>query len=248
MDFTLPVASDPGSVSAKHLAIAEHLVKSYPALDRVGTAALAADMAALPCLDAPEDATLFSEGDACKGLPLLLLGEVRVARATASGREIELYRVRPGEFCIASAACLFGGQRLSAHGATTCPSRLLIVPRETFLRWTDHRDVRAQFVAAVATRVGELMSLIDAVISQRLDSRLAHTLLGHGAVLHTTHQRLADDLGTSREMVSRLLGRFESEGLVALGRERIEILAPEALRAIVDGTYPRSQTESVTPS
>lgn len=247
MNATPPAAPRVGSAPVKHLAVAEHLVESYPSLGRVGAAGLAADLVALPCLDAPAGAVLFAEGDACRGLPLLLQGEVRVARATASGREIELYRVHPGEFCIASAACLFGGQPLSAHGAATCPSRLLIVPRETFLRWTDHREVRAQFIAAVATRIGELMTLIDAVISQRLDSRLAHALLGHGSVLNTTHQRLADDLGTSREMVSRLLGRFEAEGLVALARERIEIRAPDALRAIAEGVYPRSQTEGATP-
>jgi len=77
--------------------------------------------------------------------------------------------------------------------------------------------------------------LAEAVAFQRLDQRLAHTLLGHGAVLRCTHQALADELGTVREIVSRLLSRFERSGWVALGRERIEVLDAPALRALASG-------------
>lgn len=225
-------ASAPAEGSATLIPL---LLAAYPALAQLAPETLSSDLRALPFLDAPANAPMFSAGDECAGLPLLLTGEIRVARTTTSGREIELYRVIPGEFCIVSAACLFGRQPLSAQGSTTMPSRLVVVPRETFLRWTDDRGIRAQFIAATATRIDELMTLIDAVISQRLDSRLAHALLGHGSVLHTTHQKLADDLGTSREMVSRLLGRFEGDRIVRLGRERIEILDPGALRALAEG-------------
>jgi CRP/FNR family transcriptional regulator len=83
-------------------------------------------------------------------------------------------------------------------------------------------------------RLADLMTLVEAVAFQRLDQRLAAALLGHGAVLHATHQALADQLGTAREIVTRLLRRFERDGLVELGRERIVMLDAAALRAIAE--------------
>jgi CRP/FNR family transcriptional regulator len=83
-----------------------------------------------------------------------------------------------------------------------------------------------------ADRLADLMALAEAVAFQRLDQRLAHTLLGHGAVVHATHQMLADELGTVREIVTRLLKRFERSGWVSLSRERISIVDAAALRAL----------------
>jgi CRP/FNR family transcriptional regulator len=82
------------------------------------------------------------------------------------------------------------------------------------------------------------MALAEAVAFQRLDQRLANTLLGHGSVLRCTHQALADELGTVREIVSRLLSRFERAGWVRLGRERIDVLDSAALRALAAGSVP----------
>jgi CRP/FNR family transcriptional regulator len=79
------------------------------------------------------------------------------------------------------------------------------------------------------------MALAEAVAFQRLDQRLAAALLGHGTVRAITHQALADELGTVREIVTRLLRRFERSGWIRLGRERIEIVEPAALRAAADG-------------
>lgn len=83
-----------------------------------------------------------------------------------------------------------------------------------------------------AARMTDLMALIEAVAFQRLDQRLAAALLGHGAEVHATHQALADRLGTAREIVTRLLQRFERAGHVRLGRERIDIVDAAALRAL----------------
>jgi CRP/FNR family transcriptional regulator len=84
--------------------------------------------------------------------------------------------------------------------------------------------------------LADLMALVEAVAFQRLDQRLAAALLGHGPVVHATHQSLADQLGTAREIVSRLLQRFERAGLVRLSRERIDILDAAGLRALIDPT------------
>ena len=212
--------------------IDETLLGLYPALRSLPPGRLSADLAALPVLEVPAKIQLFDEGEACKGFPFVLRGQIRIARSSADGRELELYRVTPGEVCVVSTGCLFAGVPMSARGNTTETTQLLLVPRETLLGWTDSSPVREFLFALLAERMTELMALVEAIAFQRLDQRLARTLLGHGRELHATHQALANELGTAREMVSRLLKRFEEAGAIRLGRERIEILEPGTLRRL----------------
>jgi CRP/FNR family transcriptional regulator len=186
-------------------------------------------------ISAPAGTVLFEEGVPCRGFPMVLAGGVRVARGSPGGRTLELYRVSPGELCVVSTSCLFGQVPLSAHGRTTEPTELVLLAPAGFARWTRNEAFR-QFVFGIfADRLADLMALAEAVAFQRLDQRLAHTLLGHGATLRATHQTLADELGTVREIVSRLLARFERAGYVRLSRERIDVLDSAALRALASG-------------
>lgn len=178
----------------------------------------------------PAGAVLFEEGSPCGGLPLLLDGEVRVARGSPQGRFLELYRVVPGEICVASLACLHRGRPLFVHAVATRPTRLLLLRRAGFERWMAEASFREALMAGMAERLAELMQLVEAVAFQRLDQRLAAALLGRGEVLACTHQALADEVGTVREIVTRLLRRFEQQGWVVLGRERITVRDAAALR------------------
>lgn len=214
---------------------AELLLAAYPALRSVPQARLAEAAARLPTLEVEAGARLFAEGQPCQGFPFVIEGQVRVARGSADGRELELYRVGPGEVCVVSAGCLFGGVPMTAHGHAAVPTRLAMVDRETLLEWTDSRPWRLFLFGLMADRMAELTALVEAVAFQRLDQRLARSLLGHGPVVQTTHQRLADELGTAREIVSRLLGRLEDQQMVRLGRERIEVLDPARLRQLAEG-------------
>jgi CRP/FNR family transcriptional regulator len=90
----------------------------------------------------------------------------------------------------------------------------------------------------MAERMADLMALVEAVAFQRLDQRLAALLLAQGPVLARTHQQLAEELGTVREIVSRLLRRFEREGWVALGRERVELRNAAGLRGVCAASNP----------
>jgi CRP/FNR family transcriptional regulator, anaerobic regulatory protein len=182
----------------------------------------------------PAGAVLYQENDPCRGLPLLLQGEVRVTRHSADGRSLELYRVVPGEMCLISNACLFRAQPLSAEAVTTRPTRLLLVPPETFRDWLAQPGFRDYVLGVYAERMADLAALIDAVAFHRLDRRLAAALLGHGNEIAVTHQQLADSLGTVREMVTRLLKRFEREGWLQLSRERIRIVDSAALRRLAE--------------
>jgi CRP/FNR family transcriptional regulator len=163
---------------------------------------------------------------------------VRVARGSPGGRTLELYRVTPGELCVVSTSCLFGRQPLSAHGQATEATELVLLSPEGFARWSACEPFRHFILGTFADRLADLMALAEAVAFQRLDQRLATALLGHGATLHSTHQALADELGTVREIVTRLLKRFELAGWVVLGRERIDLRDSAALRALADGAPP----------
>lgn len=123
---------------------------------------------------------------------------------------------------------------MTAHGRALAPTRFVLVDLETMLEWTDARPWRLFLLGLMAERMAELAALVEAVAFQRLDQRLARSLLAQGPTVLATHQRLADELGTSREIVSRLLGRIEDQGTVRLGRERIEILDPAALRQLAE--------------
>lgn len=183
----------------------------------------------------PAGTPLFDEGSPCQGFPMVLAGEVRVARGSPGGRSLELYRVGPGELCVASTSCLFGDSLLVAHGQTSQDSELVLLDKAGFERWLELPAFRRFVFGIFADRLADLMALAEAVAFQRLDQRLATALLGHGAVLACTHQSLADELGTVREIVTRLLKRFERQGWLRLGRERIEVLDAPALRALADG-------------
>ncbi len=203
----------------------------YPALAQVRPS-LADVQPAITPVSVPAGTVLFSENTPCQGFPLVLDGEIKVSRSSGDGRSLELYRVVPGELCLVSSACLFRTQPLSAHGVTTRASTLLLIPPDLFTRWLETPAFRNEVLGLFAERMADLTALIDAVAFQRLDQRLAAALLGRGPNLALTHQALADELGTVREIVSRLLRRFEREGWVSLSRERIHICNSAALRAM----------------
>ncbi|MBI5277586.1 MAG: Crp/Fnr family transcriptional regulator [Burkholderiales bacterium] len=183
----------------------------------------------------PAGTVLFRENEPCRGFPLVLEGEVKVSQSSDEGRSIELYRVCPGELCLVSSACLFQARPMAAHGVATRTTRLLLVPPPLFSEWMAHPPFRDYVLGLFAQRMADLSVLVDAIAFHRLDQRLAHALLGHGPELAITHQGLADAVGTVREMVTRVLRRFEREGWIEQSRERIRILDSTALRACASG-------------
>ena len=203
----------------------------YPALAQVVPSLKSLGTAIGP-MAVPASTVLFNENSPCQGFPLVLEGEVKVSRNSSDGRALELYRVVPGELCLASSACLFRSQPLSANGMATKPTTLLLIPPPVFMQWLETPGFRDAVLGLFAERMSDLTGLIDAIAFQKLDQRLAAALLGRGQELALTHQELADEVGTVREIVSRLLRRFEREGWVELSGERIQIRNSAALRAV----------------
>lgn len=186
-------------------------------------------------LSVPAGSCIFDEHMPCKGFPFVLEGSVRVVKQAPSGRELPLYRVSKGETCVLSTSCLLGQQAYNARGIAETDCRLLVLPHACFESLLAAPPFRRFVFELFSQRIADLMEILDEVAFKRLDQRLAGLLLGKGRELHTTHQQLADDLGSAREIVSRLLKGFADQGLVQLSRERIEIIDPAGLRTLAGG-------------
>lgn len=209
----------------------------YPALSDVPAEELDAEWAGgAAVMRVPRGAQLFAPGTNCGGFPLVLSGEARVFRMAASGRQLEMYRLTPGEICLVSSASLFSGEVLSAHAEMQSEGALWMIRPALFENWLQRAPAFRKFVLGqFAARMADLTALIDALAFHRLDQRLAQALLGQGPRVQSTHQQLADRLGTAREIVTRLLKRFEAAGWVGLSREKIDILQPAVLRQVAAG-------------
>lgn len=214
-------------------ALAAALDACYPFVARLPPQARADVLAReAQAMVVPAGTSVFDEGSPCQGFPLVLDGEITVARSSAHGRSLELYRVAAGDICVASTACVFGHRPMLAQGIATQPTQLLVLSAAGFDAWCADAPFRRFVFSVFAERFADLMGLVEAVAFQRLDQRLAAALLGHGGTLHASHQALADQLGTVREIVTRLLKQFERAGWVRLARERIEIVDAAGLRSV----------------
>ncbi|MBL8702096.1 MAG: Crp/Fnr family transcriptional regulator [Alphaproteobacteria bacterium] len=206
----------------------------FPKLAALEPEARAALVAAAQPISAPAGAVLFRPGDACERFVMLRAGTVRVQLLSDTGHEIVLYRVRPGETCVITTSCLIAHDAYSAEGIADGPVDALVVPMAVFESLLATSPVFRGFVmGAFGTRLAELMHRIDDVAFRPIDARLAARLLASaGDEVATTHQALAIELGTAREVISRRLKLFERDGLVALGRGTVELRDREGLRRV----------------
>lgn len=215
----------------------ERLLAAYPSLADLPAPLRDRIAGGMTMMRLPAGSVLFREHDACGGFPMVLQGRVRISRLLADGRELVLYDVGPGESCVLSTSCLLGSARYNAHGACETDVDLALLPRELFDRLiAEHPPFRTAVFALFGERLVRLVELAEAVGFQRVEQRLAAALLGGGRELRTSHERLAQRLGASRETVSRALKVFEGNGWVRLRRGTIEVLQPQALRSAAEGS------------
>lgn len=190
-------------------------------------------LASATYMKVPAGTTLFDEDQPCMGFPLLISGSARVIKAAPNGRELHLYDVQPGEACVLTSRCLVDSVHYGARGVAREAVELVVLPPAAFQSLIDHIGPFRDFIfKRFAERMADLLQLISAVTFQKLDQRLAAALAAKASPIRTTHQALADELGSLREIVSRLLKNFESQGWVRLGREQIEVLDAAALRQL----------------
>ena len=184
-------------------------------------------------MSAPAGVTLFDIGQACQALPLVLSGSIRVFKRAENGREISLYRVRPGELCLVTVGCLLGSDAYPATGISESEIRAIALPRALFLHLTEsHPPFRQAVFHLFSERLTGLMQLVEEITFRKLDQRLATLLAARAPLVQDSHQQLADELGSVREIVSRLLKGFAAQGLVSLGREQLNIVDRNGLQKI----------------
>jgi CRP/FNR family transcriptional regulator len=204
----------------------------YPVLAELPATLAARIVAEAQVMTVPAGTVVFDERQACQGFPFVIRGDIRVVKPSANGRELPLYRVLPGESCIITSSCLLGHTDYNARGIAQGETTLALMPRPLFDELLAAPAFRNFVFHLFSERIAELMQVIEEVAFRKLDQRLAGLLLGKGKLVHATHQHLADELGSVREMVSRLLKGFAEQGLVKLSREQVEILDPAGLRRI----------------
>lgn len=214
------------------------LTAHLPGLEGVPPA-LERELAVVARLQAAgEGSYLFRAGDSCTHFAVLATGTVRVSAAAPSGREILLYRVRPREVCAITMSCLLGDVPYPADGVVEEPVRAFVIPRSLFLEMYDQvAGFRSACHHLFASRLADLMSLLAQVAFGTTAQRLAALLSGRGPRVETTHERLAGELGTSREVVTRALGQLEDAGLVRAHRGWVEVVDIAGLLRHVSGAW-----------
>ena len=190
----------------------------------------------------PEGAQVFSPGDSADTFLLVLSGTVRVQQHSETGRDLTLYRVHAGQSCVLTTACMLAFENYSADGIAETEVRAVAIPRQTFDRLVATSNVFREFVfRAYSRRITDLFQLIDDIVFQRMDVRLAARLLEFAVdnEVKATHQTLATELGTAREVVSRTLAEFHRRGWITQARGTIHIANPAAIAMLAHSAKDR---------
>jgi len=183
-------------------------------------------------VDLPEGTVLFGPGKAPESLLLMLAGTVRVQQVSEGGREIVLYRVQAGESCVLTTACLLAYEDYSAEGIAETDITAAAIPRGVFDDLVARSEPFRRFVfSAYSRRITDLFFVIEELAFKRIDIRLAQKLLERvqDGQVKATHQQMAAELGTAREVISRQLQEFHRKGWVEQARGTISIREPAPL-------------------
>jgi CRP/FNR family transcriptional regulator len=182
-----------------------------------------------------EGRDVFIEGDRVDAIALLISGVVRVYKIGEMGREITLYRFGNGESCILTANAILNQKTFPAVAVVESEAEAVMIPADTFREWVRRYDFWREFVFdLLSQRLSSVMSIVDEVVFRRMDARIAALLLTSTQPrgrIQITHQEIAAELGTSREVVSRILEGFASAGLISSSRGQVELLDKDGLRA-----------------
>jgi len=183
----------------------------------------------------PVGSDVFAEGDRVDSIALLLAGVVRVYKIGETGREITLYRFGLGESCVLTASAILNQKTFPPIATVEQEGEAVTIPAETFRGWVHRHDLWREFVFdLLSQRLASVMEPLDEVAFHRMDARVASLLVTRSQVqnpVHITHQEIAAELGSSREVISRLLEDFAGRGLVRIARGEIEILDAAGLEA-----------------
>lgn len=184
---------------------------------------------------------LFQEGMVCEHLMLIVEGSVRVFRESSEGREVTLYRVEPGQLCIHNLNNLVDGDHYPMMARTETGMRGLVISRSAFNQGLAESPSFRKYVLRTLTgRLSHMVDLISGFAFDRLDLRVAVWLAeqferSSGRAIVVTHNDVADELGTTREMISRILKDFEHKRCIELARGKIHLVCKHTLHMVSEG-------------
>jgi CRP/FNR family transcriptional regulator len=212
-------------------------IDKFKGLSRLPADIRAELVAGSKTVSVPMGTEIFSPGQTADNLWLLLDGTVKVQQKSESGRDIFLYRVHAGESCVLTTACMLAFEDYAAEGTAETDVRAVAIPRSTFDDLVARSPVFREFVfTAYSRRITDLFTLIDDIVFQRMDVRLASRLLelaDADSVVHATHATLGTELGTAREVISRTLSEFQRRGWIEQSRGEVKIVGREGLERLV---------------
>lgn len=213
--------------------MAQDWISQFPGLARLGPDLRATLLKQSLILTVPAGTVVFGPGKPPEHLLLPLDGRVRVQQTSEEGREIVLYRVTAGESCVMTTACLLAHEDYSAEGIAETDVRAAAIPRALFDDLASRSvEFRTFIFTAYARRMSDLFMVIEEIAFQRLDIRLAQKLIELArdtGQIRATHQQLAAELGTAREVISRQLGEFQRRGWIGQARGVVDLLDAAAI-------------------
>ncbi|HTX90035.1 MAG TPA: Crp/Fnr family transcriptional regulator [Anaerolineales bacterium] len=183
----------------------------------------------------PQGRDVFVEGDRVDAIALLISGVVRVYKIGETGREITLYRFGNGESCILTANAILSQKNFPAVATVEKDAEAIMIPADTFRDWVRRYDLWREFVfELLSERLSAVMAIVEEVAFRRMDARLAALILERGRksdLLRITHQEIAAELGSSREVISRILEDFSRSGMIEVSRGTIRIIDADSLQS-----------------
>jgi CRP/FNR family transcriptional regulator len=211
-------------------------IAAFPGLQKLSPELLKSLNETAEVVDLPAGIQIFGPGKVPEAYLLLLDGVVRVQQISDSGREIVLYRVSAGESCALTTACLMGYEEYHAEGIAETDAKAVAIPRRTFDDLIARSEAFRRFVfTAFSVRITNLLRVIEDVAFSRIEVRLAQRLLELGGTrrhIDITHQQLAVELGTAREVISRQLNEFQRRGAISTSRGAIDIVDANQLKRL----------------
>jgi len=211
----------------------EQLTEKIPELAKLAGADRDLMIANAQSIELPAGSRVFQTGAPCGAFVMVLDGSVRVQMIAENGREIVLYRVESGQTCILTTACLLANESYSAEAVTESPTSAVALPAGCFQTLLAQSQPFRDFVFSnYGQRISSLVLLVEEVAFRRIDTRLALFLVERQDAdgdLKRTHNELAVELGSAREVISRQLKEFERRGWITLLRGHVKICNAGAL-------------------
>ena len=219
----------------------KELLADYPDLTENADASCWEMLAGARLHSFEANTVLFHEGMVCEHLMMIVEGCVRVYKESEEGREVTLYRVEPGQLCIHNLNNLVDGIQYPIMAKTETAMRGLVIPRPAFQKaLCESTSFRNYVLRTLTQRLSEMVNLVSGFAFDRLDLRVACWLTQQferscGRPIQVTHNDVADELGTTREMISRILKDFEHKRCIQLARGRIHLVCKHTLHLVSEG-------------